>query len=282
MMPRENPEESPERDLTDVSLREEREEADREMIAHRFATEKHADAVVEQARETADAVLVAAREKVDKTVDAAATRSVQAAIAEDRDVEDATLCDERALADETLRHEREARASLRTRLLPHERDATDQYLLTERARSDDALATRDDFLGMVAHDLRDLLNGIVVSSQLLAQKLEKHSDSERLLLETTRIERYGARMNRLIGDLVDVASIDAGKLAMQTGEGDVASLVLEAVEVLQITASAKGVSLAVQDVREPFLAEFDHDRLLQVLANLIANSIKFTPKGGNI
>ena len=169
-----------------------------------------------------------------------------------------------------------------TRLLPLERDATDQYLLTERARSDDALATRDDFLGMVSHDLRDLLNGIVVSSQLLAQKLEKHSDRERLLLETTRIERYGARMNRLIGDLVDVASIDAGKLAMQTVQGDVSSLVVEAVEALQITASAKGVSLAVRDVQELCLAEFDHDRMLQVLANLIANSIKFTPKGGSI
>ncbi|MBC7918766.1 MAG: HAMP domain-containing histidine kinase, partial [Rhodoferax sp.] len=207
---------------------------------------------------------------------------IQAAIAEDREVEDATLRDERAAADKAVRRERAESSRVLTRLLPLERDATDQYLLTERARSDDALATRDDFLGMVSHDLRDLLNGIVVSSQFLAQKLEKHSDSERLLLETTRIERYGARMNRLIGDLVDVASIDAGKLAMQTVEGDVASLVFEAVEALQITASAKGVSLVVGNVQETCLAEFDHDRMLQVLANLIANSIKFTPKGGSI
>ena len=277
-----NPQESPERELTDDSLREEREKADREMTANRVASEKHADAVVEHARENADAVLVAARAKADKTADTTAPHDIQASIAEDRVVEDATLCNERAAADKTLRKERNARAHMLTRLLPRERDATDQYLLTERARSDDALATRDDFLGMVSHDLRDLLNGIVVSSQFLAQKLETHSDRERLLLETTRIERYGARMNRLIGDLVDVASIDAGKLAMQKVEGDVASMVLEAVEALQLTASAKGVSLAVRDGQEPCLAEFDHDRMLQVLANLIANSIKFTPKGGSI
>ena len=282
MMPTTNPEESPDRKLTDVSLREEREKADREMTVNRVATEKHADAVVEHARENADAVLVAAREKADKTSDATAPHVIQTAIAEDREVEDATLRDERAAEDKTVRREREARTRLLTRLLPQERDATDQYLLTERARSDDALATRDDFLGMVAHDLRDLLNGIVVSSQFLAQKLEKHSDRERLLLETTRIERYGTRMNRLIGDLVDVASIDAGKLAMQTVQGDVASLVVEAIEAFQITALAKGVSLAVRDQQEPCLAEFDHDRMLQVLANLIANSIKFTPKGGSI
>lgn len=278
MMPTLEPQESPERDLTDASLREEREKADGEMIANREATEKHAQAVVEHARENADAVLVAAREKADAT----APHDLQSTIAGDREVEDATLRDERAAADQTVRRERDASARMLTRLLPLERDATDQYLLTERARSDDALATRDDFLGMVSHDLRDLLNGIVVSSQFLAQKLETHSDREKLLMETTRIERYGARMNRLIGDLVDVASIDAGKLAMQTAADDVASLVVEAVEALQITATARGVSLALQGVQEPCLVEFDHDRILQVLANLISNSIKFTPKGGSI
>jgi len=282
MMPTADPQESPERELTDASLREEREKADREMTANRLAIEKHAEAVVEHARENADAVLVAAREKADGKSDVTAPHNTQSTIAEDREVEDATLRDERAAADQTVRREGNARARMLTRLLPLERDATDQYLLTERARSDDALATRDDFLGMVSHDLRDLLSGIVVSSQFLAQKLETHSDRDKLLLETTRIERYGARMNRLIGDLVDVASIDAGKLAMQTCEGDVASLVVEAVEALQSTASTRGVFLAVQEGQEPCLAEFDHDRMLQVLANLISNSLKFTPKGGRV
>lgn len=282
MTPDANPQESVERELTDDGLREEREQADREITANRVATEKHADAVVDHARETADAVLSAAREKADKTAETTATHDIQTAVAEDREAEDATLFDERAAADATLRRERDARARIWTRSLPHQRDATDQYLLTERARADGALANRDDFLGMVAHDLRDLLNGIVVSSQFLSQKLDKHSDRERLLLETTRIERYGARMNRLIGDLVDVASIDAGKLAMQTVQGDVAALMVEAVEAFQITALARGVSLSVRDVQEPCLAEFDHDRMLQVLANLISNSIKFTPKNGGV
>ncbi|MES2952267.1 MAG: ATP-binding protein [Pseudomonadota bacterium] len=278
--------ESPERDLTDASLREERDRADREMTASRVAIEKDADAVVEHARENADAVMVAAREKADEKAgeqaDGASLQDIQTAIAGDRESEDEALRDERAAADRSVRRERDARARMLTRLLPLERDATDQYLLTERARSDDALATRDDFLGMVSHDLRDLLNGIVMSSQFLAQKLEKHGDSDQLLIETARIERYGTRMNRLIGDLVDVASIDSGKLAMHAIPGDVASLVIEAVDALQVSASARGVSLEVQHAQGPCTAEFDHDRLLQVLANLIANSIKFTPKGGSI
>lgn len=268
--------------MTDASLREEREKADREMTASRVAIEKDADAVVEHARENADAVMVAAREKADEKVDELTPLKARSSIVLDRKLEDQALRDERAAADQSVRRERDAHTSMLTRLLPLERDATDQYLLTERARSDDALATRDDFLGMVSHDLRDLLNGIVVSSQFLAQKLQKHSDSTQLLIETARIERYGARMNRLIGDLVDVASIDSGKLAMHVAPGDVASLVVEAVDALQVLASAKGISLEAQNPLGPCAAAFDHDRMLQVLANLIANSIKFTPKGGSI
>ena len=281
-MSTENPQESPEREQTDASLRVERDNADREMLANRTATERDADAVVVHARENADAVLDAAREKADQKAQGATPLKVQAAIAVEREVEDETLRDERAAADRRVRRERAASDRLLTRLLPLERDATDQYLLTERARSDDALATRDDFLGIVAHDLRDLLNGIVVSSQLLAHKLAKLVDSEPLLIETARIERYGARMNRLVGDLVDVASIDGGKLAMHATECDAALLVVEAVDALQTAASTKGVALTALGIEGPYLASFDHDRMLQVLANLISNAIKFTPKGGQI
>jgi signal transduction histidine kinase len=89
-------------------------------------------------------------------------------------------------------------------------------------------------------------------------------------------------MNRLIGDLVDVTSIDAGKLAMSPVRGDAAALVAEAVETFQPAALEKGVSLSAQVPGGALPALFDHDRLLQVFANVIANAIKFTPLGGKI
>ena len=162
----------------------------------------------------------------------------------------------------------------------HERAATDAYLLTERARSDDAVAHRDDFLGMVAHDVRNLLNGVVLSLELLRPGDEE--PAPHVAAAATRIRRYVARMNRLIGDLVDVTSIDAGKLAMAPVEGDAAALVTEATETFQPAAREKGVSLSAEVPAGPLLAEFDHDRMLQVFANLIANAIKFTPSGGKI
>lgn len=282
-MATEDPDATPERQKTDESLRLEREKADHALAETKEAIEEDADAVVRRARETADAVVVAARNKADEQADQAAPHAIpSAAIAEDRVAEEKALRDERAAADESVRREREESARVLTRHLPLEREATDKYLLTERARSDEELAQRDDFLGMVCHDLRDLLGGIVMSSALLSRKLAKHDDSEQALAETARIQRYASRMNRLIADLVDVASIDAGKLAVVPASDDAAALVAEAVDALHAAASAKGVSLEAEGTEPALTADFDHDRLLQVLANLIGNSIKFTPKGGSI
>jgi signal transduction histidine kinase len=187
---------------------------------------------------------------------------------------------ERAAADVALDTGRKEQADTLATLLVHERAATDAYLLTERDRADDAVAHRDDFLGMVAHDVRNLLNGVVLSLELL-----RPGDDEpepHVAAAATRIRRYVARMNRLIGDLVDVTSIDAGKLAMVPVEGDPAALVTEATDTFQSAAREKGVSLSAEVPAAPLRAPFDHDRLLQVFANLIANAIKFTPSGGHI
>jgi len=204
-----------------------------------------------------------------------------ATLAEARVLDDETLQEERTSADEILRRERDENARVLSRLLPLEREKTDRFLLTERARSDVALSNRDNFLGLVSHDLRNLLSGIVMSAELLSARAPDNEDGAQTLVATARIQRYAARMNRLIGDLIDVASIDAGKLAITPLPGDATTLIAEAVDTFQATASAKGISLQTE-VEGSLLAEFDHDRMLQVLVNIIANAIKFTSRGGSI
>jgi signal transduction histidine kinase len=273
---------SQERDQTDESLRLEREKTDR-ALAERQTAEEDSDLVVLRARESADAVLSEARTKADELLDQASPPvATLATLAEERALEDEALQDERASADETLRREREENARVLSRLLPLEREKTDRFLLTERARSDSALSNRDNFLGIVSHDLRNLLGGIVMSADLLSMRAPENEDGKHTLVATARIQRYAARMNRLIGDLVDVASIDAGKLAVTPAAGDAAALIAEAVDTFQAAASAKGISLQAETAEGPLLAEFDHDRMLQVFANIISNAIKFTSQGGRI
>jgi len=221
-----------------------------------------------------------ARLKADETALPAPPPAKAHALVDERAKADHVVRVERAAADLALDGLRKEHADTLATLLVHERAATDAYLLTERDRADDAVAHRDDFLGMVAHDVRNLLNGVVFSLGLL-----RSGDDEakpHVAAAADRIQRYVARMNRLIDDLVDVTSIDAGKLAIVPVEGDAAALVTEAIDTFQPAAREKGVSLSAEVPAGPLRAPFDHDRLLQVFANLIANAIKFTPSGGHI
>lgn len=270
----------PERKQTDKSLRTEREKTDRALAEKQATVESDADTVIARARETADAVLVEARDKADDQLEeTGAVDEAHDVLAGERAREDKALSDERAAADASLAREREESNLALAKLLPLERVKTDRFLLTERVRADDALSHRDDFLGIVSHDLRNLLGGIVMSAGILAQTKAQGADAEQIKSGTDRIQRYAARMNRLIGDLLDVASIDAGRLAMKPAPGSVAEVVDEAVEIFTADATAKGLTLDA-GVTDPALqAVFDHDRVLQVLANLLSNAIKFTGAG---
>jgi len=273
----------PEREETDESLRIERENTDRALLEGQADVEANANAVLHIARHKAENLLVEARRKADRQLAQTAPEAgAHETIAKERTLEDKILRDERNVADENLQRQRDATARLVSRLLPSERAETDRTLLIERDRSDDALSNRDDFLGIVTHDLRDLLSGILYSTALLSKHARQDEEGAQTVAEASRIERYVARMKRLIEDLLDVRSIDAGKLAVVPTSGDSTSLIAEAAEMFTPIASAKGVSLEMEVAERPLLAEFDHDRMLQVLANLIMNSIKFTPPGGKV
>ena len=75
-------------------------------------------------------------------------------------------------------------------------------------------ATRDEFLGVVSHDLRNMLGTMVGFAVLITKAESQENQKEQVLSHARRIERSGARMNRLIEDVVDVASIEAGVLTV--------------------------------------------------------------------
>lgn len=273
---------SSERTHTDESLKSERRDLDA-AVAGRLATaEEDADDIVDHARALADAIVRATRLNEDERSLSPATTGGRAAVLKQRGVEDAVLQQERAGADSALRRQREQHARILTALLPLEREKTDRHLLTERIRADADVSHRDDFLGIVSHDLRDLLGALVTTATLISKRAPKTEAGEQTRAGAERIHRYVARMNRLIGDLVDVASIDAGKLSVSPVRGDLATLITEAADTFHVSAQAKELTLEVDVPQRPLMAAFDYERMLQVLANLIANAIKFTPPGGTI
>lgn len=277
------PKPTAERDQTDESLREERENSDRAIAEGRDLVSAVADEVLRHARDEADAVLLEARDKADQLlIDGAGSPSARRAVDKERAVEDAALRDDRQAADETLEFERVETIRLLLRLLPEERKQTDGHLEAERVRSDGALANRDDFLGLVAHDLRDLLSGIAMSAAVMEKKVAPSDHNALLAPDIARIQRHTARANRLIGDLVDIASIDAGRLAVIAAPGDLSALLAEASEEFCPSAAAKGIQLAIEGETGLLAGEFDHARLFQVLGNLIGNAIKFSPRATRV
>ncbi len=266
-----------ERDQTDESLRAERELTDQVLGDEQDGIDELADAVITRARLRADQVLAAARAEADRRDGRNASgERLPHAISRERAVEDRRLREERTAADDLLSVER----AEHTALLSTERKETDEDLFRERKRSDDALAVRDEFLGIVSHDLRNMLSSIVLSASLIEANAEG-DHAARVVDHARRIRRGSARMNRLVGDLVDVASIESGALAVTRESADAALVVAEAVESFQALAAANQVSLRVE-MAPPLPGTFDPARILQVLTNLLSNAIKFTSSGGEV
>jgi signal transduction histidine kinase len=263
-----------ERDQTDQNLRLERERAD-DALEHRVAIEELADEVINRARQRADALLASARATADQTAKGTpASETLKSSRAE----EDRIVQRDRVTADHILHDERAEHHTL----LSHERAETDKGLSDERARSDYALAKRDDFLVIVSHDLLNILEAIVGVSELIETDVSQEDHVERVMRHARRIQRSGARMRRLVGDLVDVGSIEGGMFAVTRVVGDPGEAVTEAVETFQAQALRSGVSVVAEIARPLPPTAFDPARILQVLGNLLSNAVKFTPAQGTV
>ena len=265
-----------ERSSTDDSLRIERRKTDTELARRSESIEVAAAGVLTEARLKADEVLSDAREREDLKV------TVDQSVEELRAREDAALEGARTGADAVVRDESERRYLALASLLAFEREDTDLRLEIERDRIDKALSSREDFMAMVSHDLRSLLGGIALSAELLKGVANTADPSAKVNEYAVRIQRCSARMNRLIGDLMDAASIDAGRLALVRTARRATLLLRDALEAFEPAARAQGIELRYEVAADPGVVELDHERMLQVLANLVGNALKFTPRGGRI
>jgi signal transduction histidine kinase len=207
---------------------------------------------------------------------------VRRAVEIERGTQDDAIAAERVLADQRLQLERDEQQRALAALLRLEREATDDGLLVERAHADKALATRDDFLAMASHDLRTLLGGIALSAQALAKPSgATGNEAAPSLKHAERIQRFVARMNRLVGDLLDVVSLESGTLHITPNLVDVRQLLKEVEEAFRPAFVAQGITLT-ESGPGPIVIACDHDRIVQVLANLVSNALKFTGKAGHV
>ncbi|RKH43023.1 ATP-binding protein, partial [Corallococcus llansteffanensis] len=164
-------------------------------------------------------------------------------------------------------------------LLAEQAHVAEAERLLEASRR--ATRLREETLAVVSHDLRSPLSAIRAATELI-QRLPAETDATaRARKHADSIRRSVDRMNRLIEDLLDVASIDAGTLAIDVRPQPVADLVRDVREIFEPQATDRGLRLIVE--QEPGLTLWcDKERLLQALGNLLSNALKFTPSGGSL
>ncbi|HEX7842704.1 MAG TPA: CHASE3 domain-containing protein [Kofleriaceae bacterium] len=141
-----------------------------------------------------------------------------------------------------------------------------------------AVAAREDLLAVVSHDLKNPLNAILLREELL----ERRHIGDRELAEHARwVRRSLGNMNRLIQGLLDAASLDAGRLALDIEVHDLGEVIGEVIDALGPIAVEGRIAFECR-LPEPCVARFDRERVAQVVYNLVGNAVKFTPSGGRI
>ncbi len=137
---------------------------------------------------------------------------------------------------------------------------------------------KDEFVALVSHELRTPLTSIRGYLELISED-DNLSDEQVRFLDT--IDRNAQRLERVVGDLLFFAQIEAGKLSLEEGDVDINTLVEEAVQAAEPSAATKSIALTVEPGELPVI-QGDRARLAQVLDNFISNAIKFTPTDGAV
>jgi signal transduction histidine kinase/ActR/RegA family two-component response regulator len=154
-------------------------------------------------------------------------------------------------------------------------------LIIERrkAEEDAAIANRakDEFLATVSHELRTPLQAILGYATMLRRDATR--DPAQAI---DAIIRNATAQARLIDDILDVSRIISGKLRLSIARVDLAGVIRAAVDAMRPAAEAKRITLAVSASEDLGQLDADPDRLQQIVWNLVANAVKFTPEGGRV
>jgi signal transduction histidine kinase len=150
---------------------------------------------------------------------------------------------------------------------------TAQLALLEEAKR------KDEFLAMLAHELRNPLAPISAAAALLRMR---SFDERRVIVTSEVIGRQVDHMTHLIDDLLDVSRVTRGLVALDMHPLDLGAIVADAVEQVTPAIRTRQQRISVQLAVDPTIVCADRKRLVQVLANVLNNAAKYTPEGGNI
>ena len=183
-----------------------------------------------------------------------------------------------AWRDLTIQKESESklrRSADELRRMTEELQVANECLIEARDAALESARAKSRFLATVSHEIRTPLNGVLGMTSLLLRTAL--NDEQREYVET--IQASGQTLLRVIGDVLDLSKVEAGKLKIEPTDVDLIQVIGEVVSLFQGPAKERGLHLHADTPEGPMHVLADGVRLKQVLGNLIMNAIKFTPKG---
>jgi signal transduction histidine kinase/CheY-like chemotaxis protein len=157
------------------------------------------------------------------------------------------------------------------------KDVTESRLGEEK--QEEASRRKDEFLAMLAHELRNPLAAISSAAALLQMPAR---DEALVKSAGAVVLRQARHLTGLVDDLLDVSRVTRGQVTLERRTLDARGLVSEAVEQVRPLIDARHHSLALQICSEPAIVDADRTRLVQVIVNLLTNAAKYTQVGGHI
>lgn len=300
-----------ERQKTDNSLDVERGKTDQSFDLFKEKSELKTDQSVSDSRDKADQARAqrrtyadSLRDGIQKNVSDQSTHEKDIKnLQDERKSEDSAIKKERLKNDLALDIERTEKEQLLSQLVSAERETTDKNLSEERKKTDHEakhstalfdherkahldtksdLTTREEFVAIVSHDLRNPIGAILSFSEILLDDPSVSDISPEAKHWIEIIKRNAESSLRLIGDILDMERIEGGKIQLQMNDCRLSDIIIECVDRFRHVANAKNITLNDEKINLMSLVNCDKDRVTQIISNLLCNAIKFTPEFGSV